>query len=337
MMSQISYNFDLLSLAQTDTELKKIGHYYIGPCPFCGGRDRFTIKVIKAKDLWICRGCTSDGKYKDAIDYIMKRNGWGFMEAYKYVSGQQDDGSTMPDRDKRVAAQDSNRKQIIDQKLAQFTTQEIWDALHRRMVQDEQHRQWWRKNGVTDDWQDYLSLGWTPAKKYISSDDGETHELPAYTIPYFLHTTQKQRKFVTMQYRLCGQVSPADRYRFEYGLGTSYYMTTPTMPVSDKAIVCEGAKKAIVTRIYTADMGITVLGVPSKSDFGNVQDALDNVGTVWIILDPDAKERNIALAESIGISKCRVLELPVKVDDALIGGDLAPSDLSNLLRQAVKL
>ena len=59
--------------------LKKSGAYLIGPCPFCGGSDRFNVKTTDGGDLWVCRQC-GDGKYHDVIDFLMRRDGRTFAE-----------------------------------------------------------------------------------------------------------------------------------------------------------------------------------------------------------------------------------------------------------------
>ena len=60
--------------------LKRAGQYLIGPCPFCGGSDRFNVKMTSdGVDLWVCRQC-GDGKYHDAIDFLMRRDGLTFAE-----------------------------------------------------------------------------------------------------------------------------------------------------------------------------------------------------------------------------------------------------------------
>ena len=59
--------------------LKKSGQYHIGPCPFCGGTDRFNVKATEGGDLWVCRQC-GDGKYHDVIDFLMRRDGRTFSE-----------------------------------------------------------------------------------------------------------------------------------------------------------------------------------------------------------------------------------------------------------------
>lgn len=59
--------------------LRRSGAYHIGPCPFCGGRDRFNVKSLDDGDLWICRQC-GDGKYHDAVAFFMRRDGRSFAE-----------------------------------------------------------------------------------------------------------------------------------------------------------------------------------------------------------------------------------------------------------------
>jgi putative DNA primase/helicase len=64
-------------------ELKRVGHELIGPCPRCGGRDRFAVNT--AKDIWNCRGCRKGG---DAIDLVQHLDGVGFAEAVEVLTGE---------------------------------------------------------------------------------------------------------------------------------------------------------------------------------------------------------------------------------------------------------
>jgi DNA primase len=67
-------------------ELHKRGSYSVGMCPFCGGRDRFTVKHTSAGDRWHCRHC-GDGKYHTVIDYVMRRDQCSFQAAAQTLSG----------------------------------------------------------------------------------------------------------------------------------------------------------------------------------------------------------------------------------------------------------
>jgi hypothetical protein len=152
--------------------------------------------------------------------------------------------------------------------------------------------------GVPVAWQTYLGIGYEPRKTYRGAD-GELHESRAYSIPYY-HTGWE---LVTMQYRLFDPPTVTDRYRFHQGLGTAYYDTQPEHPIGERVIICEGAKKAIVTAVY-------------------------------VLLDPDAGQRARKLAGEIGPA-ARVVSMPVKVDDALVRYGATTADLLAYLRTAV--
>ncbi len=52
-----------------------------GPCPACGGRDRFTFDNRKLRGDFICRGCGAG----DGFGLLMRVYGWGFSEARRRV------------------------------------------------------------------------------------------------------------------------------------------------------------------------------------------------------------------------------------------------------------
>ncbi len=83
----INQTYNLLALAERDTKLKHFGIYYIGPCPFCGGRDRFNFKQTPEGWRWLCRNFTH-ANYKSPIDYIMRRDGLDFKQALQILGGQ---------------------------------------------------------------------------------------------------------------------------------------------------------------------------------------------------------------------------------------------------------
>jgi len=54
------------------------GGEFAGPCPFCGGVDRF--RVQPANNIWLCRNCT-DGVWRDVIDFIARRDNLSIAQA----------------------------------------------------------------------------------------------------------------------------------------------------------------------------------------------------------------------------------------------------------------
>ena len=55
-----------------------------GPCPVCGGDDRFSINT--AKQVWNCRGCSKGG---DVIDLVQHIDGSDFVAACTKLAGEQ--------------------------------------------------------------------------------------------------------------------------------------------------------------------------------------------------------------------------------------------------------
>ena len=68
-------------------QLKKVattgGGELAGPCPFCGGKDRF--RVQPNQNIWLCRNCTG-GKWRDVIDFIAKRDNISIAEAAQAIA-----------------------------------------------------------------------------------------------------------------------------------------------------------------------------------------------------------------------------------------------------------
>lgn len=81
---------DLLRLTGADTQLQPAGPgEYAGACPFCGGRDRFRVRVADpAGERWRCRHCTGPkGLWHDAVEYAARRHNLGYLEACRLLLG----------------------------------------------------------------------------------------------------------------------------------------------------------------------------------------------------------------------------------------------------------
>jgi hypothetical protein len=81
----INQTTDLTSLV--GVKLTKQGRYHVGPCPFCGGHDRFVIKHTPKGDRWFCRNC-GDAKYHTPIDYVMRRDHVDYQTALLSMDGK---------------------------------------------------------------------------------------------------------------------------------------------------------------------------------------------------------------------------------------------------------
>jgi|APSaa5957512622_1039677.scaffolds.fasta_scaffold19314_4 DNA primase len=78
------FNTDILQVIGQDVGLRRVatthGGEYAGPCPFCGGTDRFRVwpEHSGGRGRFWCRQC---GRWGDPIDYLRTRDRIGFSEA----------------------------------------------------------------------------------------------------------------------------------------------------------------------------------------------------------------------------------------------------------------
>jgi phage/plasmid primase-like uncharacterized protein len=75
----------------------------VGPCPVCGGTDRFSVNT--KKQVFNCRGCAVGG---DVIALVQHLDGCSFIDAYQALRGELPrNGSRKPDpeRDKQLRQQ----------------------------------------------------------------------------------------------------------------------------------------------------------------------------------------------------------------------------------------
>lgn len=292
---------------------------YHGSCPHCGGKDRFAIFTHRNFPSWwfFCRQCGIEG-WIDQLNPSLKQ---------ELTAEQKSEWAKQAAEMKRLRAeQEEQRKREIDLRLSDLTSKEIWEAYHRRM--EQQQREWWKSQGIEEDWQDFWSLGFIKDKQY--KDGNNMYISDAYTIPYFRWKDGK-KSFVTMQYRLTNPHDPSDKYRFEYGLGSSYFATRYDEPLKDIVIICEGAKKAMVLCSWLSPKA-SVLAIPSKNNYASIDRAVKDCGCVWIVLDPDAKDNAIELAKTIG-KNAKPLFLPFKLDDGILHHGFTSGSMVKAMRQ----
>jgi len=281
-----------------------------GACPKCGGNRRFLVFTDNEFPLWFGR-CDICG---------MEIKAWTKVKV-KYDPIRA--AALQAERER----EDAERAEYRRVKLAEFTTREIWNELHERMTSD--HIDWWESQGIPEGILNYLHIGYTADKGFYNKEKELLHS-PAFTIPWF----GQGFKFNTMQYRL---INDHDRrYIFEDALGGGkfYYMTEPDQPIGDKVVICEGAKKSIVTQFWLIPEGFTVLAASSANTFDAALEATKDCGLRYIIMDPGSEywEKK---AVATNKKTTHAVRLPYKIDDAWRDYGLDRTTFTNILTNAI--
>jgi hypothetical protein len=108
----------------------------VGPCPVCGGRDRFSINI--RKQVFNCRGC---GKGGDVIELVRHVDCCGFTDALEQLTGEKI-GGVRPDRVRLTKAKAEAAERRQHEKAH-------WFWLHRQPIKGTIAERYLRGRGIT--------------------------------------------------------------------------------------------------------------------------------------------------------------------------------------------
>ena len=147
--------------------LKKVSSVtgeYAGPCPFCGGRDRFRVwpKEGSTGGRYWCRGCRRSG---DAIQFLRELKGLSFKEACEYLGVEKTSYRIhLPKDIKPITKPDMWTPKIVTD------PNEKWQAQAKRLIaytekeleKNNGMKRWLADRGINAQTIRESRLGWNP-------------------------------------------------------------------------------------------------------------------------------------------------------------------------------
>ena len=281
---------------------------HAGPCPWCGGDDRF--RVWETGNYWCRPGLGHCG-----------REGW-----VDELTGEK-----LSDHDRRLLALEAKQHQLERKQAEQERRLTALERLQQARPDlryyrnlNEKAMEYWISEGIYDDAIEKHHLGYCDACPTY-------RESPSYTIPVYGYDT----KLVNVRHRLA-QPGGTGKYRPECaGLGTSLYHAEALREPLARVLVVEGEKKSVVLSQH----GFTSVGLMGKSFRWQRQwfDWFRAHGEIVIALDPDALDNALRLGELFaneGFDDVRVARFPVKPDDAIVQYGAGFHDIEGILKNA---
>jgi len=262
----------------------KTQHEWAGPCPWCGGEDRFL--VWEEGNYW-CRQC--------------KRDGWVTKNNHQELSLAEENRLRIV----RLEQEIKQNQKAVDKRLSALermvrTKEHI--LFHELLRKNDEAREWWWQQGIFDEAIERWLLGYCP------KCPTDREQRPSYTIPVF-----QNGKLVNIIHRLHG--TNKDKYRPHIaGLGSRLFNADLLKRDISDIYIVEGAKKVIVL----AQNYIDAVGICGKTNFKPWwAKSFKKFRKVYVCLDPDAVEDAIRIARMIG-ENARVVRLPYKPDDFFV-------------------
>jgi Toprim domain/CHC2 zinc finger len=139
-----------------------------GPCPQCGGKDRFSINV--RKQVFLCRGCAAHGNVIALVRFL---DGCGFLEALEYLTGERAPAPSRP----APAATDAPSDDDRDARALMFAKQIVSEMRPILGTPGETYLRDIRKidtEAVADVLERTDAIGWLPAV-YFNEPDHALH------------------------------------------------------------------------------------------------------------------------------------------------------------------
>lgn len=294
------------------------GDEWAGPCPKCGGRDRFIVrpngKVDMAPGFW-CRQCQWTGT---AIDWEMHVTGVGYGDAVRQLLERAGMAGIQPAAiearraviaaEVRVeTAEQAEHRREIARRLSAITAS---SARVDRLMHEDHALALLAERGIPPRVAGEFGLG-------LDEHAGR----PALVIPWTVTDRDGALQTRAIQYRYMDDDGDT-RYRWHKGsVGRLFNADAVMTPLDSDLIVVEGALKAVA--LWSAGM-FSVCALPNKAGW---QTGLRSSGSawldpfrrfdrVWITLDPDASAE--ARDAAAGLPNARVVTLPDKPDDVLL-------------------
>jgi hypothetical protein len=157
--------------------LKRAAREWVGPCPDCGGDDRFSINPDKG--VFYCRHCNAKGDVIQLVRWLRKMT---LAQALDWLCGPLDTGLSEAERRDR-ARKDAEHRERADREAAQYRAdamaqaRKVWRAAGP--AEDSPVRAYLDRRGITRDVLPEMPrcLRYHPALKYMVKTDNAWREV----------------------------------------------------------------------------------------------------------------------------------------------------------------
>jgi hypothetical protein len=301
---EINQTFDLVSYVSGLVSIRKNGAYFIGPCPICGGRDRFNLKRTNSGDVWMCRKCKAD-KYHSALDFLMAYHNESFKDALKRAGG-----NTQPPRREignGKPMQSPAPVQVVPDSSWQAEAWKVIDAANSRLIGADGRpgREYLGLRGIHRGSIFMHLLGYDPAKY----DQIGKVKRPAIVIPWLdLGDT-----VTAVKYRFIDELGRSDIKRRFTAKGGSLPNLFGLQHIldSDKTLLFVEGELNAISVLQTLPRGVSVVssGGDTNGNAALLRTLAGHYRRVVIWADEPSKAREIR--DRMNRPEARILKSPV--------------------------
>ena len=264
---------NVLDLARMDTTLKKKSFQELeGPCPKCGGKDRFSVQPDRKGKIggaWMCRKCHDPQSvgWGDLVSYLMEIRGMTFPEAKAFL-----EGSGQP-----LEAKDTWKAET------RISADALWQKKVRDCVKESSERLWSPEGQVA---LDYLRARRFSDETITEAELGYSAQLKALVIPWVSGKWYWNIKFRSID----PNIPQKKRYWFIKGGSPNGLYGSSALNQKQPIIIVEGELDALsILQEAEGLIGVVATGSTQSGRAADWEARLATMPIVLVAYDRDEK------------------------------------------------
>ncbi|MFZ6026378.1 MAG: DNA primase [Chloroflexota bacterium] len=155
-IDEIKARIDIVDLVSEDVQLRKSGRNYTGFCPFHSNTRTPAFVVFQDSGTWRCFGQCNEGG--DIFSYVMKREGWDFVETLKYLAEKAGIELKPVTPQQQEAVEENDRLRGLLEEAVTFYHHHLRNTPAGKPILDYLHQ----KRGLNDATIEAFGLGYAP-------------------------------------------------------------------------------------------------------------------------------------------------------------------------------
>ena len=156
VIDEIKTRIDIVDLVSETVQLRRSGKNYTGFCPFHANTRTPAFAVFPDSGTWRCFGQCNEGG--DIFKYVMKKEGWDFGEALRYLAERAGVQLAPPTAEEQAAEEEHQELRLLLEEAATFYRHQLVHTPAGKMALDYLRD----KRSLKDETQEAFGLGYAP-------------------------------------------------------------------------------------------------------------------------------------------------------------------------------
>lgn len=154
-IDEIKSRIDIVDLVSESVQLRHSGKNYTGFCPFHPNTRTPSFVIFPATGTWRCFGQCNEGG--DIFSFVMKKQGWDFSEALKYLAEKAGVQLKPPTPEELVAEEEHAQIRLVLEEAATYYQHQL-----RNSSDGQNALAYLKKRGLSEEIMETFGLGYAP-------------------------------------------------------------------------------------------------------------------------------------------------------------------------------